>query len=122
MGQKYQLMRRKLICDKVPGDLGGLTMNDRASTAVAMHRARKTRAGFVRVEVTVRGEDASLVRDVAAALSDPDRHHAARQLLRQEFRPPAAIDLKALLASAPLDGIDIERDRDPGRPIRPCAV
>lgn len=90
-------------------------MSDRSRVTVAMHRARRTRAGFVRVEITVRGEDARLMRDVAAALSDPDRREATRQLLRQEFCPPATIDLKTLLASAPLDGIDIERDRDLGR-------
>jgi hypothetical protein len=36
----------------------------------------------------------------------------ARRLLQQRFVQPANVDLKALLASAPLDGIDL--DRSPG--------
>ena len=36
-------------------------------SSVARHRARRARAGFVRVEISVRKEDAPLVRRVAAA-------------------------------------------------------
>jgi hypothetical protein len=42
---------------------------------------RKERQGLVRVEVNVRKEDASLVRSVASALSDPSRQAEARELL-----------------------------------------
>jgi hypothetical protein len=73
--------------------------------------------GIVRVEVSVRREDASLVRGIAAALSDPLRRAEARILLGQHFAEPAKTDLKALLASAPLDGIDLDRSRDPGREV-----
>jgi hypothetical protein len=76
-----------------------------------------TRQGFVRIEVNVRKEDASLVRHVAAALADPARQAAARMLLRQRFAEPPRVSLKALLASAPLDGIDLDRRRDFGRDI-----
>jgi plasmid stability protein len=86
-------------------------------SSVAMHRARKERQGFVRVEVSVRKEDASLVRRVAAALSDPSRQAEARKLLRQRFAQPPKVNLKALLASAPLDGIDLNRERDLGRDV-----
>jgi hypothetical protein len=75
------------------------------------------RRGFVRVEVSVRKEDASLVRSVASALSDPSRQAEARRLLQQRFIEPSKIDLKALLASAPLDGIDLYRSPDPGRDV-----
>jgi hypothetical protein len=75
------------------------------------------RRGFVRIEVNVRKEDASLVRRVASALSDPSRQAEARMLLRQRFVEPPRVSLKALLASAPLEGIDLERSRDPGRDI-----
>ena len=82
-----------------------------------MHRARRERQGFVRVEVSVRKEDAGLVRRIASALSDPSRQAEARKLLRQRFAEPPKVSLKALLASAPLDGIDIDRDRDLGRDV-----
>lgn len=84
---------------------------------VAIHRARKERQGFVRVEVNVRKEDASLVRRIAFALSDPSRQAEARKLLRQRFAEPPKVSLKALLASAPLDGIDLDRSRDLGRDV-----
>jgi hypothetical protein len=54
---------------------------------------------------------------VAAALSDPARQAATRMLLRQRFVEPTEMSLKALLASAPLDGIDLDRGRDLGRDV-----
>ena len=75
------------------------------------------RRGFVRVEVKVRKEDAGLVRQVAAALSDPARQAEARNLIRQRFAEPPKVRLKALLASAPLEGIDLDRSRDLGRDV-----
>ncbi len=92
-------------------------MAGKAKSPVATHRARKQRQGFVRVEVNVRKEDASLVRDVASALSDPSRQVAARKLLRQRFAEPPRVSLKALLASAPLEGIELDRGRDLGREV-----
>ncbi len=90
---------------------------NKAKSSLAIHRARREREGFVRVEVTVRKEDASLVRNVVSALADPSRQAPARRLLRQHFIEPAKPSLKALLASAPLDGIDLERGPDPGRDV-----
>ena len=84
---------------------------------VAKHRARKAHGGFVRVEVSVRKEDARLVRDVAAALSDPMRRTVARRVLRERFAEPPHISLKMLLAAAPLDGIELARPRDLGRNV-----
>ena len=75
------------------------------------------RRGFVRVEVKVRKEDASLVRHVAAALSDPARQAEARTLIRQRFAGSPKVSLKALLASAPLEGIDLDRGHDFGRDV-----
>jgi hypothetical protein len=92
-------------------------MTNRAPSSVAKHRARKAREGLVRVEVNVRKEDASLVRQVAAALSDPARQVAARALLQRRFVEPAGPSLKALLASAPLEGIDLDRSQDVGRDV-----
>jgi hypothetical protein len=85
--------------------------------SVARHRAKKALQGFVRIEVNVRKEDAVLVRQVAAALSDPIRQAATRMLLRQRFVEPATVSLKTLLASAPLEGIDLDRVRDFGRDV-----
>jgi hypothetical protein len=92
-------------------------MSTEARSSLAKHRARKAGQGFVRVEINVRKEDAGLVRQVAAALSDPARQTAARALLRRRFAEPAGVSLKALLASAPLEGIDLERARDLGRDV-----
>ncbi|MGH6869446.1 MAG: hypothetical protein ACREDA_11385 [Methylocella sp.] len=92
-------------------------MTSKAKTSLAKHRARMERQGLVRVEVNVRKEDASLVRRVASALSDPSRQAEARLLLRQRFVEPPKVSLKALLASAPLDGINLDRSHDLGRDV-----
>jgi hypothetical protein len=92
-------------------------MAGRAKSSLAGHRARRERQGFVRVEVNVRKEDAGLIRQVAAALSDPTRQTEARQLLRRRFVQPPPVSLKTLLASAPLDGIDLDRGHDLGRKV-----
>ena len=92
-------------------------MVSKAKSPVAKHRARMERQGLVRVEVNVRKEDAGLVRRIASALSDPSRQAEARMLLRQRFAEPPKVSLKALLASAPLDGIDLDRTRDLGRDV-----
>ena len=41
----------------------------------------------------------------------------ARTILKARFTKPAQAGLKALLASAPLEGVDLERPRDMGREI-----
>ncbi len=92
-------------------------MNHQRKSPVASHRARMAQQGFVRVEVSVHHTDADLVRRVAAALADPARQAAARALLRQRFGEQPHLSLKALLASAPLDGIELVRDRDTGRDV-----
>ena len=84
---------------------------------VTKWRKRRQRQGFVRVEVQVRKEDASLVRDVATALIDPEREIKARAILREKIAMPPSGGLKALLASAPLEGIDLERSREFGRDV-----
>ncbi len=82
---------------------------------VTAWRQRRQRQGFVRVEVQVRREDAGLVRDVASALGDPSREAETRAILRERVSQVRAGGLKALLAAAPLDGIDLDRPRDFGR-------
>jgi hypothetical protein len=51
------------------------------------------------------------------ALSDPSRQAEARRLLQQRFVELPKVSLKALIASAPLDRIDLDRSRDPGREV-----
>lgn len=81
---------------------------------VTQWRKRRQRQGFVRVEIQVRKEDAALVRDVATALVDPERETETRAILREKIAVPRSGGLKVLLASAPLEGIDLERQRDFG--------
>jgi hypothetical protein len=78
-------------------------------------RKRRQRQGLVRVEVQVRKEDATPVRDVATALVGPEREAKMRAILRERIVAPRSGGFKALLASAPLQGIDLERLRDLGR-------
>ncbi|MGE3703342.1 MAG: hypothetical protein AB7G08_32085 [Hyphomicrobiaceae bacterium] len=92
-------------------------MANARKTPLDTFRRRQKRNGIVRVEVQVRKEDAALVRSIARALGDPERQAEARSLLTARFAAPRAMGLKALLASAPLDGIDLERPRDLGRDV-----
>jgi hypothetical protein len=85
--------------------------------AVAGFRRRSKRRGLVRLEVQVRKDDAALVRGVVGALADPERGIEARALLRERFGSAKAAGLKALLAAAPLEGIELGRRRDLGRDV-----
>ena len=100
-----------------PETVEGHGMTSSRKSPLASYRRRMKSQGLVRVEVQVRKEDAPLVRSVAAALADPERAAEARALLRQRFEEPPAKGLKALLAEAPLEGIDLDRPRDTGRDI-----
>jgi hypothetical protein len=82
---------------------------------LAAYRRRLKRRGVMRVEVHVPKDDADLVRGVARALSDPARAPDVRALLRERFGAAKALGLKSLLAAAPLEGIDLSRERDFGR-------
>lgn len=86
------------------------------TTAVTAHRTRLRARGLKRLELHVPDQDAALLRAVASALTDPTRAPAARRALRAQF-DLATPDLKALLAAAPLDGIDLTRSRDPARDV-----
>jgi len=92
-------------------------MSTKASNALSGYRRRLKRNGIVRVEIHVRKDDAPLVRGVVKALNDPDQRGEVRNLLRDRFGAAKTKGLKALLAAAPLEGVDLERDRDFGRKI-----
>jgi hypothetical protein len=67
------------------------------STALAKHRERLRSRGLQRLEVQVRGEDAPLLRAVAAALADSGQAAEARALLLRRFIPAPARRLKGLI-------------------------
>ena len=85
--------------------------------AINNFRKRLKQRGMARLEVNVRRDDAALVRNVVRALSSPEQEHRARDLLRQHFGSGYREGLKALLAAAPLEGIDLGRERDFGRDL-----
>jgi hypothetical protein len=85
--------------------------------ALSAYRRRLKRQGVIRVEVQVRKGDADLLRGVAKALTDPAREAETRALLREHFGAADAFGLKALLAAAPLEGIDLTRECDLGRDV-----
>jgi hypothetical protein len=93
-------------------------MSSTQRKALSTYRRRLKRRGVVRLEVHVRKDDAALVRGVVKALADPEQEVEARALLRERFGAGKANGLKALLASAPLERIDLSRDADFGRDVR----
>lgn len=92
-------------------------MDTARKTPVDTFRKRLRQKGMVRVEVHVLKDDAVLVKSVARALGNPKMAAEARTILKARFTKPAQAGLKALLASAPLEGVDLERPRDMGREI-----
>ena len=91
-------------------------MSDAQQRALARHRSRLQQAGMVRPEVEVRRDDVELVRDIGRELADPTREAQTRASLRERVGQ-VPVDPKALLAAAPLKGVDLERERDLGRPV-----
>jgi hypothetical protein len=86
-------------------------------TAVSNFRTRLKHQGMARLEVNVRKDDVKLVRNLVRALTDPLQEQKVRALLREHFGSLQAKGLKALLAAAPLEGINLERERDFGRDV-----
>ena len=85
--------------------------------AINSFRKRLKQQGMVRLEVSVRKDDATLVRNVVRALASPEQEQTARALLREHFGSGPTEGLKSLLAAAPLEGIDLSRRRDLGRDV-----
>jgi hypothetical protein len=94
-----------------------ISMTNAQRKAVTNYRKRLKRKGLTRMEVQVRKDDAALVRGVVRALSDPEREREARAFLRERFSGGLTKGLKALLAAAPLEGIDLIREQDWGRDV-----
>jgi hypothetical protein len=85
--------------------------------ALSKYRRRLKQKGIARLEVRVPKVDVPLIREIAKALTDPARAKNARALLGRQLSGKKPTSLKALLAAAPLEGIDIERNRDTGRDV-----
>jgi len=92
-------------------------MANKARKNLSAYRRRQKRQGIVRVEMSMRRDDAPLVRGVVKALSDPDQRSEMRHLLGERFGIGKSKGFKELLAAAPLEGIDLKRDPDFGRDI-----
>lgn len=73
--------------------------------------------GFTRIELRVGKTDVALVRKVVDALADPERGSATRAFLRGHLDGPGAVGLKALLAAAPFDDVDLSRAKDAPRAV-----
>lgn len=92
-------------------------MSDAQKKALQNYRARLARKGLTRVEVHVPKGDAAFVRDIAKALTDPALEHQVRAALKAPNSIYSGMSLKELLLAAPLEGIDLTRDRSMGRDI-----
>ena len=92
-------------------------MPTRRNKTVSAYRRRLDRQGIVRLKMNVRSDDATLVRVIVKALNDPDQRSEVRNLLHERFGSVRSKGLKALLAIAPLEGVDLSRERDAARAI-----
>ena len=93
-------------------------MSTAQKKAVANHRTRLRRKGIVRVEVQAPEGDAPLIRQLARTLREDSRKSVElRKQLHTIVGSPEKVGLKALLAAAPLDGIDLSRSEDPPRDV-----
>ena len=94
-----------------------LVLTDMASDAGSDLAQALTAQGHQALFLTHDVTDEARWSEVAKALADPDREDEVRRLLTARFGGPAAAGLKALLAAAPLEEIDLERSRDTGRAL-----
>ena len=92
-------------------------MDKNESIPAPQRRRHRQRPGFLRLAVRVRMEDVRLVREIASALCDPERESKTRAILREKITTSRPSGFKAMLASAPFEGIEIERQHDVGRGI-----
>jgi len=81
----------------------------------SVRRQRRKQAGTTRPEPREGRQDRLPVRRVVAASADPKRGAEAGQRLGERSAGRKAAGLKALLAVAPLEGIDLTRPSDLGR-------
>lgn len=92
-------------------------MSEHQTARLMRYRRKRAREGFVRVEVQVMKEDASLIRSIAQSLADPSHASESRSFLKAHFANEPRKDFKAFLAEAPLEDEDIERSHETGRSV-----
>ena len=93
-------------------------MSHAQQEAVRTHRQRMKCRGVTRVELQTPREDAPLLREIARVLrGDPEQAARVRAQLARAIHPEPGPGLKQLLAAAPLEGIELTRQRDAGREI-----
>ena len=86
--------------------------------AVARHRERQLNKGIVRLEINVPEHDRGLLRALAAELrAGGTIAGRIRNTLQSALAHKQQVSFKELLESAPMEGIEFERSRDPGREI-----
>jgi hypothetical protein len=90
-------------------------MPTRRNKTLYAYRRRLNRQGIVRLEMNVRRDDAILIRRLIRALNDPEGRFGVRNVLQGRFGDARSKGLKALLAVAPLEGVDLSRDCDDRR-------
>lgn len=117
-GEGWSRLRARAVSGNISGNSPRVsTVSSTKKKAIASYRQRMKRRGLVRVEVQARKEDAALLRSVASALADPEHGAETRALLRERIASQEVGGLKALLAAAPFEGVDLERVRDMGRAL-----
>jgi len=72
---------------------------------------------YVQIRIKIRRGDENIMHHIADAISNPLNRTQVRRVLAEFFVDYSQQDLKTLLASAPLQGLKIERNREPGRRI-----
>jgi hypothetical protein len=86
--------------------------------AVARHRERQLKKGIVRLEINVPEHDRGLLKALAAELrAGGTIAGQIRIALQSALVHQQPVSFKDLLESAPMEGIDFERSKDPGREI-----
>lgn len=87
--------------------------------AVRKHRRSLEKRGLRRVEGQASPDDADLLRSTARVLRANSAEAArVRRVLREALAPELeGMDLKQLLESAPLEGIDLTRRKDLPRDV-----
>jgi hypothetical protein len=74
-------------------------------------------ARLVPVVVRTRPQDVRLLRALAGALNDPERRAQLAALVGPLPPMTKSEEFKALLARAPLEGVELDRSQDVGRDI-----
>jgi hypothetical protein len=93
-------------------------MNTSQRKAVSRHRKRQKEKGMVRMEVSVPDSDRELIRQTAANLrAGGELAEKTRDALSSVLNPYEGMNLKELIESAPLEGLELERSKETWRDI-----